>query len=259
MDVRAIAWGALLYRIGVVVAMLGLWEGAQTIPIADPELLPRPSTVVAQSWAMAVSGDLLTNGIQSLTRILSGWALAAILGIPIGIAMGSWRAIEETVGTVVHFLRPISPIAWIPLAILLFGFGFGGPMFIVFLAAFYPIVLASAAAVRDVETVQMNAVRTLGASEYAVYREVVLPGSTPGVLMGLRISLGNAWGAVVAAEMFGAQGGLGYLITESVVFFELTDVMVGMVLIGSVGFLLDGLYVRFMDRSLHWMPKREVT
>jgi ABC-type nitrate/sulfonate/bicarbonate transport system permease component len=207
---------------------------------------------------MATTGALFKHGLQSLARILSGWGLAAALGIPLGMAMGSWRVIEETVGTVVHFLRPISPVAWIPLAILLFGFGLAGPMFIVFLAAFFPIVLASAAAVRAVETIQISAVRTLGAGEFGVYREVVIPGSLPGVLLGLRIALGNAWAAVVAAELFGAQGGLGYLITQSVVFFELSHVMVGMVLIGFTGFVLDWLFLRFMERRLRWMPKREV-
>ena len=110
---------------------------------------------------------------------------------------------------------------------------------------------------RAVEVVQINAVRTLGAGEIAIYREVVIPGSMPGILLGLRIALGNAWAAVVAAEMFGAQGGLGYLITQSVVFFELSDVMVGMVLIGFTGFVLDWLFLRFMDRCLRWMPPQE--
>jgi len=249
--------GGVLYRGGIIVAIFVAWEAAQTIPLADPSLFPRLSRILVECVSMAASGALFRNGLQSLVRILSGWTLAAAFGIPIGVAMGSWRAFEETVGTVIHFLRPISPVAWIPLAILLFGFGVGGPMFIVFLAAFFPIVLASTAAVRAVEVVQINAVRTLGAGEIAIYREVVIPGSMPGILLGLRIALGNAWAAVVAAEMFGAQGGLGYLITQSVVFFELSDVMVGMVLIGFTGFVLDWLFLRFMDRCLRWMPPQE--
>jgi NitT/TauT family transport system permease protein/sulfonate transport system permease protein len=253
------AWGSVIYRGGTTVAIFAAWEAAQAIPLADPSLFPRPSQILAESVAMATSGALFNNGVQSVARILAGWALAAAFGIPIGLAMGSWRVAEETIGTVIHFLRPISPVAWIPLAILLFGFGIGGPMFIVFLAAFFPIVLASAASVRAVESVQINAVRTLGAGEIAVYREVVIPGSMPGILLGLRIALGNAWAAVVAAELFGAQGGLGYLITQSVVFFELSQVMVGMVLIGVTGFVLDWLFLRFMDRCLRWMPKQEVT
>jgi len=259
MPEKARAWGGLLYRGGSVIAIFAAWEAAQAIPLADPSLFPRPSRILVESVAMAASGALFHHALQSLARILAGWALAAALGIPIGLAMGSWRVAEETVGTVVHFLRPISPVAWIPLAILLFGFGVGGPMFIVFLAAFFPIVLASAAAVRSVETVQINAVRTLGADEVAVFREVVIPGSMPGILLGLRIALGNAWAAVVAAELFGAQGGLGYLITQSVVFFELSHVMVGMVLIGFTGLVLDWLFLRFVDRRLRWMPKREAT
>jgi NitT/TauT family transport system permease protein/sulfonate transport system permease protein len=250
--------GGILYRVGMILAIFAVWEAAQAIPVADPSLFPRPSRILVECVAMATSGALFQNAWQSLVRILSGWALAAALGVPIGVAMGSWRLVEETVGTVIHFLRPISPVAWIPLAILLFGFGVGGPMFIVFLAAFFPIVLASTAAVREVEPVHINAVRSLGAGEIAVYREVVIPSSMPGILLGLRIALGNAWAAVVAAEMFGAQGGLGYLITQSVVFFELSDVMVGMVLIGFTGFVLDWLFLRFMDRCLRWMPQREV-
>lgn len=250
-------WGALLYRVAAVVALFGAWEIAQSVPLGDPDLFPRPSRVAVEAWHMVLDGTLTGNAAQSVARILSGWGLAALIGIPLGVGMGSWRAVEETVGTIVHFLRPISPVAWIPLAILLFGFGLGGPMFIVFLAAFYPIVLASAAAIREVESVQIHAVRTLGAGELGVFREVVLPGAMPGILMGLRIALGNAWGAVVAAELFGAQGGLGWLITKSAVFFELSDVMVGMALIGVTGFLLDGIYVHFMDYKLRWMPKRE--
>jgi ABC-type nitrate/sulfonate/bicarbonate transport system permease component len=255
---KARAVGGVLYRVGMIIAIFAAWEAVQAIPLGDPSLFPRPSRILVESLTMATSGALFQNGLQSVARILAGWSLAATLGIPIGLAMGSWRLIEETVGTVIHFLRPISPVAWIPLAILLFGFGLGGPLFIVFLAAFFPIVLASAAAVRAVEPVQINAVRTLGAGEIAVYREVVIPGSMPGILLGLRIAMGNAWAAVVAAELFGAQGGLGYLITQSVVFFELSQVMVGMVLIGFTGFVLDWLFLRFMVRCLRWMPREEV-
>src|SRR5215469_1821043 len=143
--------GGVLYRVGMILAIFAVWEAAQAIPVANPSLFPRPSRILVECVAMATSGALFQNAWQSLVRILSGWALAAALGVPIGVAMGSWRVVEETVVTVIHFLRPISPVAWIPLAILLFGFGVGGPMFIVFLAAFFPIVLASTAAVREVE------------------------------------------------------------------------------------------------------------
>ncbi|MBI3966533.1 MAG: ABC transporter permease [Chloroflexi bacterium] len=254
---RSVPW-LLLYRLGIVIGLLSVWEAAQAVPLGNPSLLPRPSVVGAQAWTMATDGTLFTNTAQSIGRIISGWGIAIVLGVPTGIAMGSWRAAEDTVGTIVHLLRPISPVAWIPFAILLFGFGVGGPMFIVFLAAFYPIVLASAAAVREVETVQISAVRTLGAGEAAIFREVILPGSLPGVLLGVRIALGNAWAAVVAAELFGAQGGLGYLISKSVAFVDLRNVMVGIVLIGLTGFVLDAIYVVVMDRWLSWMPRREV-
>src|SRR5258706_13022626 len=125
------AWGGALYRGGMIVAIFAAWEAAKAIPLADPSLFPRPSQILGESVAMAMSGALFENGLQSVARILSGWTSAAALGIPIGLAMGSWRLAEETIGTVIHFLRPVSPVAWIPLAILLFGFGVGGPMFIV--------------------------------------------------------------------------------------------------------------------------------
>lgn len=257
MERTAVAWGPLLYRVGVIIAMFGTWQILQSIPIGDPKMIPPPSTILVQLHDLITDGTLVVNATQSVVRILSGWSLAALLGVPIGVAMGSWRAVEETIGTIFHFLRPISPVAWIPLAILLFGFGFGGPLFVVFLAAFYPIVLASTGAIREVEAVQIGAVRTLGASDFTVYREVMLPGAMPGILMGLRIALGNAWTAVMAAEMFGARGGLGYFITRSLVFADVSVLVVGLVCIGALGFLLDAMYIRLMDRLLHWMPKRE--
>jgi len=250
-------WRRLAYAFGVILVLLAAWQIAQTIPIGDPDLFPTPTTIARLTWETVAAGALWTNGAASLSRVLTGWALAIALGVPLGLAIGSWQWVNETVGSVVHALRPISPTAWIPLAILLFGFGFRGPVFIVFLASFYPIVLGAAAAVGDIEPIQINSLRTLGANQVDIVREVLLPGSLPSVLLSLRIALGNAWGAVVAAEMFGAQNGLGWFITQGIVFFQLQDILVGMLLIGMVGFVLDGTYLQLMSRLLRWMPSLE--
>lgn len=241
----------------IVLGPCAVWELLQTIPVFNPIFIPRPSQVLLHLLAVLRSGELSFHASYTMYRVGAGFSAAAVVGVPLGVAIGRWSIVEELVGPTINLLRPIAPIAWIPITILAFGLGWQGPVFIVFIGSFFPIVIASGAGVRDVEAVFVHCLQTLGASSRQLFREVILPGALPTVLMGGRIGLGVAWTCVVSAELFGARMGLGYMINSASMNFRILDIFVGMTAIGALGFASDLLYVRLVRWKLTWMPSLE--
>jgi len=160
-------------------------------------------------WRVLATGDLLVHIGASLVRVLGGFAIAALVAIPLGTGIALWEWIDDVADPVVEFLRPIPPIAWIPLGILWFGIGDAQNMFIIFLGAFFPILLNTVAGVRRVDRTLVWGALTLGGRRAQIIREIVLPGALPLILTGLRIGLGVGWMALVAAELVAARSGLG--------------------------------------------------
>lgn len=202
-------------------------------------LLPAPTEVIAGAWQLLANGSLQRDIAASLKRVLLAMAAASAVGFPLGIALGISRTFQWLVEPVVSFFRPIPPLAWIPLSIIWFGIDDAQNVFIIFLGAFFPIVLNTMQGVRDVDPQLLRAARTLGAGRLVLIFTVVLPAALPAMFVGLRIGLGIAWMALVAGELVAATSGLGFLISQGRQLFRTDYIVVGMVAIGFIGLVLD--------------------
>lgn len=202
-------------------------------------LLPPPSAVIAALGPLIQSGTIQADIAASLTRIVIGFAIATVVGVTLGSTMGFWPLVGRLLDPLVEFLRPIPPMAWIPLALLWFGISDTQNIFIIFMGAVYPIALNSYAGVRDVDRNLVWAAQTLGGNRAQILWEIVLPGALPVILTGLRIGLGVGWMGLVAAELVGASSGLAYLIEDARSLLFTERVMLGMALIGLLGFGMD--------------------
>jgi NitT/TauT family transport system permease protein len=220
----------------VVAVFLGAWW----VAAGGSVIFPTPRAVLLGMIELARAGTLFKHITASLFRVTMGYGLAVLLAIPVGSVMGWFPAVFEALNPMVQLLRPISPIAWIPLAILWFGVGDASPVFLIFLASFFPVVVATTAGVHLVERQYIRAARNFGLSGFPMFRKVILPAALPQIITGMRVGLGVAWLVVVAAEMVAIQSGLGYLIIDSRNAGTRYDLVVaGMVIIGVIGFFLD--------------------
>ena len=225
-----------------------LWDLSLRLS-AGPRLLPRPDQVVGAIIELTQKGFLVKHVVASLFRVTWGYLAAVVVGIPLGVVLGWNRVSGMAVAPIIEILRPISPLAWIPIAILWFGVGDISAVFIIFLASLFPITLTAMNAVRGVELVHLNAGRNFGLASADLLRRVIYPAILPQILVGLRLSLGIAWLVVVAAEMMAVSSGLGFLIVDARNAGNRYDLVVaGMVLIGLIGLGLDVL-MRRLERS----------
>ncbi|GAA4342459.1 ABC transporter permease [Variovorax defluvii] len=244
---------ARIRRLAFPLLLLAAWQFASTSLLDETtrSLLPAPTTVAVAAWELIVSGELLRHLVDSLRRefIAFCWALVAI---PLGVAMGWWKPVHEQLDPLIEMLRPIPPLAWIPLSILWFGIGDTQNQFIIFLGIFFPILLNTITGVRSVEPNLVRAARCLGSGEGAVLRRVVLRAALPQIVTGIRIGLGVGWMALVAAELVGASSGLGFLINDARTLLRTDIVIVGMIAIGLVGLALDLLIRVLSRRALPW-------
>jgi ABC-type nitrate/sulfonate/bicarbonate transport system permease component len=241
-------------------ALLVLWElvsGWSPLARGLRQLFPPPSVVAADAWTLLWTGELPAHIGRSLFRVLGGFAAAALAGVPVGLGIGLWILFADVVDPVVEFLRPIPPPAWIPLGILWFGIGDAQNIFILFLGAFFPIVLNTIAGVRGVDRTLVWGALTLGGNHRQIVREIVLPGALPLILTGLRIGLGVGWMALVAAELMAARSGLGFLIQSARYAFVTERILAGMVVIGLLGLAMEGAMRALQRRLLRWEPAPE--
>ena len=248
-----------LRRVAAAVAMLAVWQGISAIvlPRLAPSaatLMPPPLGVVIAFLDLMRSGDLILHILASLRRVLVAFAVAALAGVALGVAIGWWRRFGDLVDPLVEFIRPIPPLAWIPLAIIWFGIGDAQNMFIIFLGAFFPIVVNAIEGVGSVDRPLIWAALTLGGTWSQILREIILPGALPLILTGLRIGLGVGWMALVAAELVAASSGLGFLIEDSRNLLFTERVLLGMVMIGLLGFAMDRLMRLIERRVTPWAP-----
>ena len=227
-----------LSPLALIVALVAVWWF--TVVASGTIIFPTPWDVVLGTLELARLGSLWDHIASSLFRVGSGYLLAAAVAIPLGLLMGWFKGVFATLNPLIQILRPISPIAWIPLAILWFGVGNFSPIFLIFLASVFPIIVETAAGVHSIERQYIRAAQNFGVSGLALFRQVVIPASLPHIITGMRISLGVAWLVVVAAEMIALRSGLGYLIIDSRNAGNRYDLVVaGMVIIGLTGLLLD--------------------
>jgi NitT/TauT family transport system permease protein len=236
----------------VVCVFLLTWDVA--VRISGSELFPKPLDVGRGIIELIRKGLLGKYVVASLFRVTWGFLLAVLVGVPFGLWLGWYPLARSAFNPLIQAFRPISPIAWIPVAILWFGVSDAAPVFLIFLASVFPITVAATAAVQNVHTVHIRAAQNFGLSRWELFRRVILPATLPQILTGLRIALGVAWLVVVAAEMIAVNSGLGYLIIDARNAGRRYDLVVaGMVLIGLIGWLLDML-MRQIERipSVRW-------
>jgi NitT/TauT family transport system permease protein len=247
-------------RYAVPAAVVALLVAAWWIAVvaSDTPFFPTPKEVLLGVVELARQGTLIQHVAASLMRVTVGYLLAAMIAIPLGVLMGWFGGLFTALNPAIQMLRPISPIAWIPLAILWFGVGNMSPIFLIFLSSFFPMVVGTASGVQAVEKNYIRAARNFGFSGHRLLRQVVMPAAMPQIITGMRLGLGIAWLVVVAAEMVAINSGLGYLIIDSRNAGNRYDLVVAsMVIIGVIGFLLD-ILMRKLDNldEVRWRYAR---
>ncbi len=237
--------------------VLGLWQMICSTHLISPVKLPSPLSVVRGlqdliQLGMPPGHPLHLHVLHSLFRIAYGYAVAVAVGLPLGVLMGWSRFLRQSLEPVIEAIRPIPPLAWIPIAILWFGIGIHSASFIIFLGAFFPILLNTTSGVQRVDPLLIDAARTLNASCRDILFKVLLPGAIPSIVTGLRIGLGTGWMTLVAAEFTGVKKGygLGYMIMTAREIQRPDEIVAGMLVIGAIGLLID--------HSIRWAESRWV-
>jgi len=234
------------FLLPVLTGLFFLWH--VLVKISGSDLFPTPWDVAKGIRELFDKGLLAKYIVASLFRVSWGFILAVLVGVPLGLALGWFRPAFEALNPMIQIMRPISPIAWIPVAILWFGIDDTAPVFLIFLASVFPITVSSMAAVQNMQLVYLRAAQNFGVTGAQLFRRVILPAALPQIITGIRIALGIAWLVVVAAEMIAVNSGLGYLIIDARNAGKRYDLVVaGMVMIGLIGLVLD-LLVRQLEK-----------
>ncbi len=245
-------WEMFLWPLLALVLFIALWH--YLVVWTATEVFPAPLAVVKGIGELAQKGLLWAYIGDSLRRVALGFGLAAALGIPLGLALGWYPAVNQVVNPLLQMLRPISPLAWIPVSIVFFGVGEMTAVFLIFLAALFPIVVSCISGVASVPAIFRRAGRNFGLAPGQLLAKVVFPAALPQILIGLRIALGIAWVVVVAAEMIAVDSGLGYLVIDARNSGKRYDLVVAaMLLIGVIGLVLDLCFRRLRNiRPVRW-------
>lgn len=242
--------------IGTIVVILVVWFAVTNTGLVGPKYLPKPQDLVAQF------GVLLADGYQgkslwehigaSLGRTLSGFVIGSFIGIIVGLAAGSSAVVSAAISPIMSFLRPIPPIAFIPMVVLYFGLGETGKVVLIALTSFNYAVVNAQAGAAGVPVAYRRAAATLGIPKRIEFFKVILPAALPNIFAGLKVALALSWAVVVAAELVGAQVGLGYMINQAALLFQIPIVFIGIILIGVIGLGLNLLINLIESRLIHW-------
>jgi len=252
----------------VPVILLILWETCSRAGWFSPVLLPSPTAVAIKWWAYLMpaqpqeagqsylawmfSGELPHDAYSSLFRVVTGFLIGAGLALPFGLLMGASTRIYDLFNPMMQILRPIPPIAYIPLAILWFGLGNPPSFFLIAIGAFFPVLMNTIAGVRQVDGIYLRAARNLGASQWTMFTRVILPAATPYILAGVRIGIGTAFIVVIVSEMIAVNDGLGFRILEAREFMWSDKIIAGMITIGLLGLAIDTAVSRLNNHLLRW-------
>lgn len=251
---------ALLSAAGII-TLLGVWQLAVATGLVNERMLPAPTqifeTLVYKFTNKAPDGNILvTNIAASLQVALSGFLAAIIIGIPLGLVMGWWTYADRFLRPIFELVRPVPPIAWIPLVVVWMGIGLKAKALIIFFTAFVPCVINAYTGIKLTSQTLINVSRTFGASSFEIFWKIGIPSSLPMVFAGVRVALGNSWSTLVAAEMLAASAGLGYMIQIGRTVARPDIVIVGMVVIGAIGAVLSGVLSRAEKYFLRWKVNR---
>ncbi len=242
----------VLPSLSMMAVLIGVWWG--TVIASGSVIFPTPGQVLIGAAQLAEDGTLWQHIGSSLMRVGVGFLLAVLVAVPLGLWMGWVRGAYTTLNPIFQILRPISPIAWIPIAILWFGVGDASPIYLIFISSVFPMIVQTTAGVHTIERRYLRAAENFGVSRQKLFLRVVIPAVLPQIIVGMRIGLGVAWLVVVAAEMIALRSGLGYLIIDSRNAGNRYDLVVaGMAIIGLIGLMLDG-FMRLLEglKSVRW-------
>ncbi|WP_367846594.1 ABC transporter permease [Rhodoferax sp. WC2427] len=245
----------VLALIGLVVPLLG-WALLSAFAGVNPVFLPGPQKVVERVLTWAVEDDLLGDAAISTLRVVTGWALSALLALPLGLFIGSWRAVQALLEPLTDFIRYMPAVAFIPLVMLWVGIDEGAKVAIIFIGTFFQMVLMVAEDVRRVPMAQIEAAQTMGATRREVLEKVILPSAKPALLDTLRITMGWAWTYLVVAELVAANSGLGFAILKAQRFLQTDKIFAGILLIGCIGLAIDQLFRLLHRKAFPWMHGR---
>jgi NitT/TauT family transport system permease protein len=261
---RKIATGLI-----VPIVALSIWQLCSSMGWVNALILPSPLAVLhkwieyllppapyaagTENWlTWAFSGELIRDTISSMTRVVVGFAVGAGLALPLGLSMGSSERVYTWMNPLVQVLRPIPPIAYIPLSILWFGLGNPPAFFLIAIGAFFPVLINTIAGVRNVDGIYLRAARNLGANQRTLFMRIMLPAAVPYILSGVRIGIGTAFIVVIVAEMIAVNNGLGFRILEAREYFWSDKIIAGMISIGLLGLAIDLAVTRLNNHLLRW-------
>jgi len=243
----------------IPLVLILIWQGLSSIQVIPSYKLPSPVEILLGFRDLLMigvpPGNLLHNHVlYSLYRVALGYAIAALLAIPLGLLMGWSPGLMRMIRPLFELVRPIPPLAWIPIAILWFGIGIKSAAFIIFLGAFFPILLNTISGVLSIHPILIEAARTLHAKEKDIFLKVLLPGAVPSIFVGMRIGIGIGWMTLVAAEFTGVKEGygLGYMIMTARDIQRPDEILAGMLVIGVIGLLIDIGLRTTESRTIRW-------
>jgi len=246
------AWSQRAVPWLVPVAVLALWQLASQVGLLSTRILPEPWAVVKAFWALAVTGEMWGHVWASTWRAVSGFAIGGSLALSLGLLTGSLRWAETLLDSSLQMVRNIPPLALIPLVILWFGIDESAKLFLVSIGVFFPIYLNTFHGIRSVDKGLIEMARSYGLSGWRLYREVILPGALPSILVGVRFSLGFMWVILIVAETISAQAGIGYMTMNAREFLQTDIVLVGILLYALLGKLADVLAKGLESWWLPW-------
>jgi taurine transport system permease protein len=236
-----------------IIALILLWASASSLKLVSPVFLPSPLTVLKSLGTVATIGfvdnTLAQHTLASLGRIFGALAAAIVIGVPAGVAIASSSVGKGVLDPIVEFLRPLPPLAYLPLVIIWLGIGEASKITVIALAMLPPVIISTAAGVRSASKDHVNAARSFGATRCQVLWHVILPGAVPSILTGTRIALGAGWSTLVAAELIAASRGLGFMIQSAAQFLVTDIVIAGIFVIAIIAFLFE-LIARLAERML---------
>ena len=246
-------WGLALA--GLLLPLLG-WVLITAAELVDPVFMPGPGRVLARVLAWLREDDLLGDMAISTWRVVAGWALSAAIALPLGLCIGSWRAVQALLEPLTDFIRYMPAVAFIPLVMLWVGIDEGAKVAIIFIGTFFQMVLMVAEDVRRVPMAQIEAAQTMGASTREVVEKVILPSAKPALLDTLRVTMGWAWTYLVVAELVAANSGLGFAILKAQRFLQTYKIFAGILLIGLIGLAIDQLFRLLHRKAFPWLYGR---
>lgn len=244
-----------------IAGFLIIWELVVRLQVISPKLIVSPlevvKTLIIKLSDTKPEGSLLVQHIASSLEVaFCGYILAVGIGVPLGLMMGWFRGLDSFLGPILEVLRPVPPIAWIPFAIIFLGIGLEAKAVIIFLSAFIPCLINSYSGIKLTNRVYVNVAVTCGASNWRTFVKVGVPSAMPMVFAGMRISLGNAWSTLVAAEMLAANKGLGYMILMGRTYGRVDIIISGMIMIGILGIIFNAIFDKVEKYVLRWRMKR---